>query len=472
MALSTVTPPPTQRPTSTNAPVATTTTTVVSSVTAIPTPTPTLRDTPTSIAATATRTALPTATATKPPTKTATVTATPTNTPATLDVTDKVERLGNPFLTRYPSNAQIYPRNVWDMQLFGNKIYLGSGNSSNNQPGGNAGPVDLWSYDGTTKQFVQEHTVDQEQIDRFRLLNGTLYIPGHDPKQQTVGFYRLENGAWVAYDTIANFQHVYDMTRYETKLFAGLGSNGSVSVSTDNGQSWTNIPIGLLRVYSLFEAHGKLYAAKGIYTDAGYAALAPENQLGLLGIYEYQGGQSFVARPDLKFSVLFPGYDGDLVPNNPWYTIGKIVRQVTFQDRLVYIGGNQFNDHQTLPFGLFVAASIDQVQRVDLPAGSLPWDTLVRNDTLYVLLGTKRTDGSYKVSVLATDDLVTWRERFYFTQETFARSFELTPTRDFIFGLGTGIPTGLTLNDWTTWEMAPSAGTILRVPRAAVPSVP
>jgi hypothetical protein len=207
-----------------------------------------------------------------------------------------------------------------------------------------------------------------------------------------------------------------------------------------------------------------LYAAKGIYTDAGYEALSPEYKPELIGLYEYQGAQTFIARPDLKFSVLFPDYDGDINPDNPWHTIGKITRQVTFQDKLVYIGGNQFNDHQTLPFGLFATGPIEQAQRIALPDGALPWDTLVRDDHLYVLLGTKQADDSYIVSVISTMDLLNWTERFRFTSDTFARSFELTPAGDFLFGLGTGIPTGLELNDWSTWEMSPSAGDILRVP--------
>lgn len=55
--------------------------------------------------------------------------------PAAVDVSSSIAVLGSPF------KKAAYARNVWDMQLFGGKIYLGHGNSSNNAPSPNAGPV-------------------------------------------------------------------------------------------------------------------------------------------------------------------------------------------------------------------------------------------------------------------------------------------------------------------------------------------
>lgn len=54
---------------------------------------------------------------------------------AAVDVSSSITVLGSPF------KKAAYARNVWDMQLFGGKIYLGHGNSSNNAPSPNAGPV-------------------------------------------------------------------------------------------------------------------------------------------------------------------------------------------------------------------------------------------------------------------------------------------------------------------------------------------
>ena len=67
------------------------------------------------------------------------------------------------------------------MQLWGDKIYLGYGNSSNKGPAPNAGPVRVIAYHPQTGCFETEFTVDEEQIDRYRVIEGQLFIPGHDP---------------------------------------------------------------------------------------------------------------------------------------------------------------------------------------------------------------------------------------------------------------------------------------------------
>lgn len=35
--------------------------------------------------------------------------------------------IGNPYKADYPEGEQIYARNIWDMQLYKGKIYLGAG---------------------------------------------------------------------------------------------------------------------------------------------------------------------------------------------------------------------------------------------------------------------------------------------------------------------------------------------------------
>src|SRR5436309_1025344 len=51
--------------------------------------------------------------------------------------------LGNPLKGRYPDgiagNPMEYARNPWDMQVLNGRIYIGSGNSANNNPALNAG---------------------------------------------------------------------------------------------------------------------------------------------------------------------------------------------------------------------------------------------------------------------------------------------------------------------------------------------
>jgi hypothetical protein len=82
----------------------------------------------------------------------------------------------------------------------------------------------------------------------------------------------------------------------------------------------------------------------------------------------------------------------------------------------------------------------------------VPYDLLVRGDTLYVLAAAPAGKG-YVVRVYATGRLDQWRELFHFASPTFARSFE-EAGGDFFIGLGC-----------TYQRPSPASGVILRVRR-------
>ncbi|MFD1952874.1 hypothetical protein ACFSL6_01455 [Paenibacillus thailandensis] len=200
------------------------------------------------------------------------------------DVTAKVEYVGNPF-----SDKPAYARNVWDMQLFDNKIYIGHGNSSNSEPAPNAGPIPIVYYDLDTRKFVKpkvttynnakqskkimKQAADEEQIDLYKVLNGSIYIPGHDASGENWdfgNFYKLEKDGWKKYRNIPNAIHVYDMAYYQGKLFAAISSDGAeVLRSDDGGKSWKSIGYTSegARAYTFFTLQNKLYAAGMFYLD-------------------------------------------------------------------------------------------------------------------------------------------------------------------------------------------------------------
>lgn len=91
-----------------------------------------------------------------------------------------MEKLGNPFSKRYPGGAAIYACNIWVMQEYQGKIYLGAGNSSNMRPASNAGPVLVITFDPKKKTFESERFAPDEQFDVLRVFSGGLYSPGHD----------------------------------------------------------------------------------------------------------------------------------------------------------------------------------------------------------------------------------------------------------------------------------------------------
>ena len=329
------------------------------------------------------------------------------------DVTDRVVLLGNPLTAKYQDGTpKVYARNIWDMYAFGNKIYFGSGNSSNVGPAPNSGPAVLWSYDVTKREFVNEFTTTDEQIHLIREFDNELYIPGHDSRGawgwSKGSFYRLEGGVWKSYDFIPNAIHVYDIYKWKGKLFAAIGPqtpSKAVQVSADGGLTWKDATNTVSRIYTLFPLSNNLWTSNGItsYSEA-----------------------------DDLFSMPSPPVSTSLFG-------ARIERAVVFDGQTVFISGKTDNDHQYLPLELRCASDVYTINQLNLPEGALPRDILVKGKQLFVLISTKTDNNTYRNTVLATSSLsslpVEWTELFHFTDESFARSFEYL-NGVFYFGLG------------------------------------
>ncbi|WP_411343348.1 hypothetical protein ACE3MZ_17140 [Paenibacillus sp. WLX1005] len=394
-------------------------------------------------------------------------TDTPTAAAATTaksDVTSKLENLGQPF------KSEPYARNVWDMQVFDGKIYLGSGNSSNSGPSPNAGPIPVIYYDPSSNKFVTQKVIstdaktgkettrevtDDEQIDTFKIMKGKLYIPGNDsivPGWKYGNFYELNGESWTEYQNIPDALHVYDLAYYQGEMFAAVGTEQTpvVMVSSDNGKTWDKLAAidGYgSRAYKFFQFKGKLYAA---------AIIMPDNQI--------WGDETHVLSIDKNLKVtqqkingknILPGMKFVQEPGKTPYN--RISKTVVVNNQLVYIAGELYNDAQTMPEALIAAKDIDDARRITLPdTKALPTDMIVRNNVLYVLTYTKQSDGSYINRVYKTRNLKNWSQLLQFEKGTYAKSLEEL-NGDFYFGLGTD-----------TEPLAASAGQILRVKAADI----
>ena len=270
--------------------------------------------------------------------------------------------LGNPFKP-WPAVSidQRYARNVWDMQLWGDKIYLGYGNSSNIGPAPNAGPVRVITYHPQSECFETEFIVDDEQIDRYRVSGDQLFIPGHDPLDpwDLGNFYYLTQDGWEKVRTIPLAIHTYDILKYQDALYAALGTThgGAVARSTDSGATWESFLLPKAkRAYELFMLGEELYVhtyRKG-------------------GLYRYHGDG-------------FDRLQVDLFPSSQHGPRPMLVRSVLFKEVLLYIGADNVNDHQWEPFAAYQAETIDAARQLDLPQQNLPYDILVRGGTAYIL---------------------------------------------------------------------------------------
>lgn len=418
-------------------------------------------------------------TPTPTPAATATPTTTPTPTPGTGtslgDVTASLTNLGNPSKARYPldNDADEYARNVWDLQVFNGRVYIGSGNSSNFAPRSNAGPVDLWYYDLTASVFAKDtiasancgtDCIDEEQLDTFRIIDSTLYTAGHDPKNNAAGdFYRIEGGSWKAYHNTPLELHGYDVYKFNNKLFlvgaSGNALNAAISYSDDSGTTWKPAncqtegskttfacwPTG--RAYSMFEMDGKLYVSW------------PNTPIPGTSLLEYDAVNNvFVILSWDKAAAMFPTLPacatGGIDPC-PQRSSARVARAVQFNGQTVGIASATTNDHQweAHPEALTKAASLTTAQKITLsaPAGWKPQDLLVNGSNIYVLVKSA-SKGTYTNYVFVSSDLTTWTEVLRFTHETFARSFEYA-NGNFYFGMGAE----------TTTPIPNTTGDILRV---------
>ncbi|MDQ0249413.1 hypothetical protein J2W22_001460 [Sphingomonas kyeonggiensis] len=385
----------------------------------------------------------------------------------------KPDLVGTPFLQRWPDGP--YARNIWAMQVFGGRLFLGAGNSSNFGPSSNAGPVPILSYDG--RKFTEEYTVNDEQVARFYQAGDVLYVPGHDPRDDWSygNLYRLAGGAWTKLRNIPRGIHVYDIRHHAGRLVAVGGAYGqplSAWISEDEAASWqpaalipnpalaqSLVPLGRAtkvlgqdtqvvgRFWTLFEIGDSLYAS----TSAPLGSVQDDPHPRMATLFRFDPAQN-------GFQPLALGHSSALFPDTPatGAQVGLVERWARLGKETAYIGGWQHNDHQWLPIGLYAASSADNARRLQLPASEQPRDLLVEKGRLYCLSSRAEGPDRYRVSVTRFGrDLKAGTVVLSFPAPTFARSFALFQGR-FYFGLGTETGTGAALSD--------AAGTILSTP--------
>ena len=372
------------------------------------------------------------------------------------DVTGRLELVGNPLLGRYPEGESVYARNPWDLQAHAGRLFVGGGNSSNEGPAVNAGPVPLVAYDPQTEVFVEEATIDDEQVDVFHVLDGVLQTGGHDPLEgwQLGNVYVRDDGGatWTKLRTVPRAIHTYAMTSRDGALFAGLGTpaGATVAVSTDGGQTWDAHRATGYRVRAFLDPGGEGPFATGIFDPS-------LRSLGFHAVAEWTGA-GFDVRADLGVEEIFPG--ASLPPGRN----ARVVKPVAYDGVAVYLGGVVHNDHQYLPLGLYSARSLARgaidVRAHDPAPGAPVWDVDVdvHGDRLLALVAEPSGEG-WLARVLESRDLSSWEEVFHFETAGLPRSLE-------VLGEGYYVGLGCEVEDpgtWTQDELLPATGELWRV---------
>jgi hypothetical protein len=362
------------------------------------------------------------------------------------DITNQLKYLGTPYKAQFKSGEDIYSRNVWDMQVYDERIFIGAGNSANEGPSQNSGPVDLIAYIPKENKFVVEGRIDDDQVDIFKILDDTLVIPGHDAKQSwSWGNFYLRNVGtkWEKYRNIPNALHVYDLFYADKKLFAGIGlyEGAAVGITKDLGKTWDIQKLGRSRVYSFLHIGNELFALKKFKrTPKPYFSVA-----------QYVNG-NFVPRYDISIYDMFPDTKFEI-------KYSRATRIISLGNKAVYVGAYKYNSHQTKPFGLYSTQLVEnnlKAKKIDLD-GFIPNDMIKRGDKIYILASKKTFLNTVnKVFIMDINDFKP-KELFSFTNNTFARSFELFDGK-FYFGLGCDVDEG---NNWKMSDLKKETGDIL-----------
>jgi hypothetical protein len=378
-----------------------------------------------------------------------------------------VKNIGNikEHITGSNSVNFAFARNIWDMQLFGNRIYIGYGNWANSSLSGatNKGPIPIIAIDTGTDQFIREEVyafdkngiptrrpngADDEQLWRFRIINGKLFTPGTDargvfgtedePEWNWGNFYvRQFDGTWLRRRTIPGGIHVLDIVGFNGKLYAGIGSSedvvgsSGIMYSSDEGISWSapaNFSVKS-RHYTLLEWGNSLYCFAGNVARRATVSGQPKTRL--------RG--TVIDRNDTATDDAVLGIFDETLDESRY-----IVRKYAFvKDALAFIlykmGDN--NDAWEEPAGLHFTSGFSAagtISTVHLPNPSAEAIDIIsrdNNNSVYILANVKNSN-NYTVIVYKTTDFITFEECINFSFGTFARSFE-EYNKNFYIGMGT-----------------------------------
>ncbi len=314
-------------------------------------------------------------------------------------------------------------RCAWDIEVYNNRLYVGSGDYDKN-----SGPVNMFYYDIKNKEWVSDGVLPDEEISRLFIFEDKLVASGIDPKDNWDygNFYSCDTEGWKTNRNIPGGIHNFDMVNFDGKLFAGLGVQPNefpVAVSVDGGKHWEQVPFYkngkpindvknvTVRVYDFFVHQNRLYAHYRIF----------DGQRGSSEIYVYDNG-------------VFNFYSLLLSSMSYHKTSYHYLNQKL-----------EFNKKQFIAMGnLYVSNDMITAEQIKFKPNINAVDLKVINDTLYVLCNEERKsdDGTkyFRVSVWfsKTGNKGDFSQMFFYDYENRALSFTYH-NGIFYFGIGYGV---------------------------------
>lgn len=292
-------------------------------------------------------------------------------------------------------------KNPWDMIVHNGYLYVGGGDFDEN-----ISPKKAYRYDIENGEWFEYGNIDDEQIDRFLIFDGELYIPGTDPTEswERGNFYKLEGESLAKYRTIPNGVHCFDMAFLDGKLFASLDvTNGTfpVVVSDNGGFRFSNIDAEAFnsdsttenRIYNLFTFKNELFALKGTK------------------VYKYSE----------KGFEYFSDWSENFIRGIGFYTI--ISSEAEFCGKMFFTTGY-----------LFKTENMEKIQQIDFEK-TLVSDLYVFNDELYVLCNEFIEEDHYRIIIRKTANGEDFEKVCEFEYSTIGLSFAFSKD-DIFIGMG------------------------------------
>jgi len=359
-----------------------------------------------------------------------------------IDITDRLETVGQPEVRNRDEAQGDYDLNPWDLFIDDGMLYLGSGDPQ----GGRA--ITVRAVNLQSGRVVEQGRLDTNVAWRFREVRRRPALP--NPAQARRGhasFFYWTGNEWKEHRALKHAVRCYDLLEYDDLTFAAvlLRSGGSgVLVSEDRGRDW---PIQrAISTYRLGELFG--------FNDQVFATTWEAE------VYEFLDGEFRKMSGDM-----LPGVHPRAVNNNwrrgNWYIIHRATQ---LGDRLTYIGQNLRVDKRALevhPIGIFAAIRKEPTRFAAANVLRANATDLVKHgDRLWAVayepIDSDDPEAGYLNELFISDDVVTWRAVASFESPCLVRSLAVTDQHVY-FGLGAQRP-----------FVPRETGTLLRVPKDVV----
>lgn len=313
------------------------------------------------------------------------------------------------FLGQVSGSLSAQARNIWDLQVYAGRVYIGQGDSVNNLA---AGAVHLRYWDPAADAFGDAGSVQSEKIERFRVFGSTLYAPGYDPQSGNPVQYYIWDGTTLTRiePFAAGSTHTWDYHEFFGGKRYIVSTGGLARYDPGGGAIWELIQSSTQGF--AFEVGASLYICDGfivrrVNTDDTYT--------------------------NFTIADFAPAVTTN-IDTNPF---AFPYRDVVIGSATLTIWDRQYTTHLPYDEFVYITTAPGAASSVATPAGESPRDLASVSGVGYVLTSKDLGGGSWQNAVYSINaGFTAMTEVFNVILPTFARSFAYL-NGGWYLGLGT-----------------------------------